>query len=160
MSKNQTGEYTFVYEWFTENDGVWMTAREVAEEFHLTIIQARNALNWGVRTNRLAKEQFEREGELEKGQTKFGMRYRFRKDREKREEFKVAEKAIVAPIRTPKPEPAPILVEFDRNRLANPIKGFLTGIPDDRVQALDANTVIIWNSDAQHRNMRQMQLTR
>lgn len=150
MASSQTGEYTFILEWFKANPGVWYTPKDIAGEFGISPIKASNALGHWTRRNLVFREE-KREGIRER-------RYRLAMLTDVREEFKVA-RVEAKPIYATPTIHLPVLVEFDKNRLGNGIKSYLTGIPVERIQALDENAVIIWNSAEQLRGMREMALS-
>src|SRR5579859_2418844 len=123
-----TGEWQTILEWFIAHPGEYMTAVDISEEFGITRVQARNAIAHWTRHNKLIRS------ELQKGF------YRLRGDHETREEFKVAR--VIPP--APKREVItfPVLQEFLLESTTNAVRGIINGVPRDRVQALDANTVI------------------
>lgn len=144
MAKPFNEVTTHVAAFFTKVGNDVVTGDELYEALpdydHLTIRQSLHSL---IRNNTLTR--------VGKGE------YRVRQPDEKREEFKVARL-------TPPQKAEPIKREFnvwldcDPDKVSPTLRQFLPQKADDRIQFLNPNTAIIWNSSAQLESFRQMAL--
>lgn len=150
-----TGDLATILEWMQEHPEQWFTSADMVKEFGLERWQVNNVFTQLLRTNRITKGE-----RFSVGRAHY-TKYRVRRPEEKREEFKVA-RPIPEAISEPKVE-FPVLTEFDPEFLEPATKRivneqFSTAAQKGRVQFLNSNTFIVWNSREQHERMRRMAL--
>jgi hypothetical protein len=137
--KASVGTFARVEAWFKNHAGVIVNAREVAKELDITPVQAARAIRW-LRKNR----------PLTSGTLKGT--YAWPTPLTVRPTFKVA-KGPVPPFQKivkAEPEPEPVTVKVAHPIIAERFRNYwITG----RVQLLDTNTAILWNSSAQRQEL-------
>lgn len=146
-----TGDAQAIREWFKNNPDKWVTSAELAVHFNLARWQVNNAIGGLIKANLVIRGET-----FSIGRAHFTP-YRLRMETEKREEFKVAR-----PTAKPEKQPAitfPILAECAPGMASEALRQFLPQKADDRIQYLNPSTAIIWNSQAQLENIRQMALS-
>lgn len=156
MARNpvHTGDTAKIEQWFRDNPDREVSTVDLCEIFGLKRWQVNNAITI------LRKRNVVTAGEKFSIGRAHYTQYRFRRDGEKRNEFKVAEKAVVA---KPKPETReayPVFVEMSPDKASPQLREHLAPIRDrGRIQFLNPTTAIVWNSEAQFQAMRRMALS-
>lgn len=136
-----TGDTEIIYQWFLDNPGKFVKPRDLATEFGLERWQVSNAIQHLVRRNRIKRGE------------KRGF-YALRNDKEKREEFKVHSKAIVAQESVPLPPAPPTFPVFSGKVHPAIMPLIRSAIKENRVTILSATEAIVWNNSTQRQEMR------
>lgn len=153
MTNPHTGDMDKIRQWFIDNPDKAITSLELAEQFDLERWQVNNAITW------LKKRNLVVPGERFSIGKAHYTPYRLRKESEPRNEFQVATRAAIKMAKTIDTREAfPVLAEISLDRLSPAARNVMraisaTGIPD-RIQALDSDTFIVWNSNAQMQDIR------
>jgi hypothetical protein len=130
-----------ILEWFQEHPGTVFGISDIMREFDTSRVDTANSVTHLLSGNHVVK--------VARGQ------FRLRYPDEKRNEFKVAEKAVVKPAkREVTKEAPPVVREWMLDRVDPEVFALIGNVPKDRIQALSPSTVIIWNSPRQREYMR------